>query len=91
MRCPPRWATVFAFALLTKGVSECRQSAVTLHLEASRIDTTRRESEEYSIGNKGTYRPRSRPAWFSEKRGIRIRIPLGSHFLSNDYGSFARP
>jgi hypothetical protein len=44
-------------------VSECRQSAVTLHLQATRVDTTRPEKTVDFIENSGTYRPRSRPAW----------------------------
>ena len=59
--------------------SKCRQSAVTLHPEPTRVDTTRHEPTTVSIGILGTYRPRSRPAWFFEDPEIQVRIPLGSH------------
>ena len=48
----------------TQHSSKCRQSAVTLHPEPTRVDTTRHEPTTVSSGILGNYRPRSRPAWF---------------------------
>ena len=62
--------------------SNCRQSAVTLHPEATRADTSRHEPTTVSVGIWGTYRPRSRPAWSLGIARFRFESRWGRYSIS---------